>query len=514
MANLEGNDIDDLFKRASDKYPLRTDSADWDKLAAALEKDPSLIVPPPATEGGRRRRRGFFWLFLLLPLGGIGYYVWQTAGHPALRTTASSKIESSLQAPAPAQASSSSPVSTQTGGGSTAVTPENAGTITPAQSGTVPAGSAQPGSAQPGSAAEGSAQGVSSLASARPATASNRPAARHQGEAVRQINASSGKFGSSTPAGPRKTKLSGKALHNPGTDLSDEAVASVISPDEKDANTAGKDKTKQGKIDLADKDRTKQGTISLTEGGSRENDPAFSNLNWQRARIPKDVALNVTVKATNTTIAAKDSSSAKSVSKKNKNKKESSFYAGLLVAPDLSTIKFQSVKGVGTTYGILLGYNISNKWAIETGAYLDHKKYYTDGEYFKKAGTNYNNLQSVTGSCNMVEIPVNVRYNFNQGTKMRWFATAGFSTYLMSSENYISKVNYNGSVGDYPWSVNKPSQYWFSVFNLSVGFEQRLGKIGNLRLEPYLRIPLAGMGSGSLPIMSAGLNIGITRKLW
>jgi hypothetical protein len=292
------------------------------------------------------------------------------------------------------------------------------------------------------------------------------------------------KYGSSAPAGPYKTKFSGKAFQD-------------------DAYTPGRDRSRPGKI-------------SLTDGGNNGYDPALSNLNWQRARIADGVALNVTVKVTNTTTTAKDSSNAKAVSKKN-NKKQSFFYAGLIVAPDLSMVKFQSVKGVGTTFGILLGYNINRKWAIETGAYLDHKKYYTDGEYFKQKYPNPNStLKNVDGACNMWEIPVNVRYNLSSGEKTKWFATAGLSTYLMTHENYVSWYvdNSGGSPWNQPWETKKPSQYWFSVFNLSIGYEQKLGKIGNLRLEPYLRIPLSGMGSGSLPIMSAGLNIGITRKLW
>src|ERR1700712_3558631 len=88
MSNVKGNDIDDLFKRAAEQYPLRTDSADWNKLAADLDKDRSLIIPPANAGGGdKRKRRRFFWLFLLLPLGGIGYYA----------------VQSSRQSPATAQ---------------------------------------------------------------------------------------------------------------------------------------------------------------------------------------------------------------------------------------------------------------------------------------------------------------------------------------------------------------------------------------------------------------------------
>jgi hypothetical protein len=116
----------------------------------------------------------------------------------------------------------------------------------------------------------------------------------------------------------------------------------------------------------------------------------------------------------------------------------------------------------------------------------------------------------------MWEIPLNIRYNFNKSERMKWFATAGLSTYLMTKENYTYQYNYwsGGPTEDSAWKINKPSQYWFSVVNLSAGFEQRLGKIGNLRLEPYVRLPLSGIGTGRLPIMSAGLNIGFTRRLW
>jgi len=116
----------------------------------------------------------------------------------------------------------------------------------------------------------------------------------------------------------------------------------------------------------------------------------------------------------------------------------------------------------------------------------------------------------------MWEIPVNVRYNFPSGGKMKWFATAGLSTYLMTKESY----NYEATKWGTPWGVGKTYTYetpyhnLFSILNLSVGYEQRLGKIGNLRLEPYLRVPLSGIGTGNLSIMSAGLNIGITRRIW
>jgi hypothetical protein len=86
----------------------------------------------------------------------------------------------------------------------------------------------------------------------------------------------------------------------------------------------------------------------------------------------------------------------------------------------------------------------------------------------------------------------------------------------MNREKYnaIYSYYYGTRTGDTALDLRRPSQYPFSIINLSAGFEQRLGKVGNLRVEPYVRIPLGGIGTGSLPILSAGVNVGFTRRLW
>jgi hypothetical protein len=238
----------------------------------------------------------------------------------------------------------------------------------------------------------------------------------------------------------------------------------------------------------------------------------------QRAPTTGGVNLHVNVQARsmgNSNVAG--SSAAKKTTLRSP--RQSSFYVGLMAAPDISTVKMQSVKGVGTTFSLLLGYNINRRWAIETGVSLDRKKYYTEGEYFSTKHLNLYpsyKIQDVDGTCNMWEIPVNLRYNLSEGPKTKWFATAGLSTYFMSKEQYAYRVKniYSGNVSNYAHTYDSASHYPFAVINLSIGYEQKLGKAGNLRIEPYLRVPLSGIGTGSLPIMSAGLNIGITRRIW
>ncbi|MDQ3278243.1 MAG: PorT family protein [Bacteroidota bacterium] len=58
------NDMDDLFRRAAEAYPLNTSSADWEKVHARLSEEESREQPPPK---GRLR-----WLYVLLPFMFLG----------------------------------------------------------------------------------------------------------------------------------------------------------------------------------------------------------------------------------------------------------------------------------------------------------------------------------------------------------------------------------------------------------------------------------------------------------
>src|SRR5688572_27022264 len=63
----EVNDnMDELFRRAAENYPLDTSSKDWNKVALALQNEQE-VVPPVKKE----HRGKFLWLLLLLPLGLI-----------------------------------------------------------------------------------------------------------------------------------------------------------------------------------------------------------------------------------------------------------------------------------------------------------------------------------------------------------------------------------------------------------------------------------------------------------
>lgn len=192
------------------------------------------------------------------------------------------------------------------------------------------------------------------------------------------------------------------------------------------------------------------------------------------------------------------------------------FYAGIMLGADLSTVRLQHTTSPGYSYGLLLGYKINRHWQIESGFYMDKKNYYTKGEYFDKSSTPYLqnvNLLKVEGNCNMIELPLNIRYNFSTGKANTWFASAGVSTYLMNKEYYDFHFTYNGNYGERGYDYHNSPGNWFSVINLGAGYEHNLGNAGRLRLEPYMRFSAAGVGRGKLLLNSAGVYAGYTIQL-
>src|SRR5688572_7004546 len=57
------DDMDELFRKAADEYPLNTGTPDWNKVAQGLAEE---HVPEPPVKKTYRR---YTWLLLLLPLG-------------------------------------------------------------------------------------------------------------------------------------------------------------------------------------------------------------------------------------------------------------------------------------------------------------------------------------------------------------------------------------------------------------------------------------------------------------
>ncbi len=203
--------------------------------------------------------------------------------------------------------------------------------------------------------------------------------------------------------------------------------------------------------------------------------------------------------------------------KEQKSFKSKKFYAGIIAGPEVSAVKLQNFDKVGLNAGVVAGVELNKKIQVETGLLFVRKYYKSKGEYFKTnkitlpAGAS---IKEVSGHCDMIEIPINFNYFLKQKTRHSIYATGGVSSFIMKKEVYSFEVNRNGY--SYPRTVNydNPGTYAFAVINLGAGYNKPMGKNGNLRIAPSIKLPLKKMGTGSLPIQSATLYLVYTHKLF
>ncbi|MEP7232053.1 MAG: outer membrane beta-barrel protein [Ginsengibacter sp.] len=193
-------------------------------------------------------------------------------------------------------------------------------------------------------------------------------------------------------------------------------------------------------------------------------------------------------------------------------------YIGVAIAPDFSKVQSGSFTNTGFDAGILLGYRFNRRLSLETGFMWNKKVYISDGKYFSMdkvgstmpAGMIIDNLKS---NCSVIEIPLKVKYDLISKSNSDLFVAGGVSSYIVTKENNSYNVTLNGNHEKISGVYNKNNYGLPAVANVSMGYEHSISRNIDIRLEPFLKIPLKGMGVGSLQVTSAGLQIGITGRL-
>ena len=194
--------------------------------------------------------------------------------------------------------------------------------------------------------------------------------------------------------------------------------------------------------------------------------------------------------------------------------KQKRMYIGFQFGSSYNQIKNQGFQKNGYDIGFVVGYLINRNLSIKTGLIFDRKYYSSDGKYFnmtKASSTMPNGMQliSIKGSCNILEIPLNAKYNFSKNNRQTFFASLGVSSYLLTKESNQYLATINGNQQNIRGLYKNNNSYLPGVVNVGFGYEKMIGKSLQIRFEPYVQIPIKGFGIGSLPIMTSGIHIGI-----
>jgi hypothetical protein len=192
---------------------------------------------------------------------------------------------------------------------------------------------------------------------------------------------------------------------------------------------------------------------------------------------------------------------------------------GILYGSDVTSVHSVAPDKLSQGWGMTLGYQFHDHWSINTGVIYTQKNYSAEGKDFHLKSTNtwpsWGKLDYVDGNCNMWEIPLTIRYDFDRINNTTLFINAGASSYLMRHESYkyYGHTYYSGTAT--PWQSPNPipyntkENYLFSVIDFSLGVEQKLGKSLSFQVEPYVKIPVQGVGIGSVDLSSYGVNLSL-----
>lgn len=269
-------------------------------------------------------------------------------------------------------------------------------------------------------------------------------------------------------------------------------------------NTAENSKTNQ------QQDIAKENTVSET-ATTIVNNPN-PDIKEEIAKAKKDSA--------NTKEVAKTKDAKESDAKKKSTKTSKSFRNNFAIdfsaGPDVSIVGLNNTGRIAINYGVGFSYALSGRFTLRTGFYISDKIYSAnkDEYHVPSAGSaNIDYLYNIDANCKVYELPVTVSYNFGKSKNHQWFASAGLSSYIMKKESYDYYYKYPpGNIDKKSWSISNKNQNYFSVLGLSAGYEYLFSKRTSLLAEPYLKMPLSGIGAGKVKLNSGGILFTFTLK--
>lgn len=185
----------------------------------------------------------------------------------------------------------------------------------------------------------------------------------------------------------------------------------------------------------------------------------------------------------------------------------------LYAAPDFSNINPDQFTSPGLTFGIVVRYRFSNTLSFSTGILKSYKKYVSDGkdyqlsENYWKYNTNGMMPETIYGSCNVLEIPAAIQFTVSETPMARFFISSGFSSYIILDESYRYRFDQPNPGAKEGWYTNKNSSYVFKVVTISMGYERNVLSKFSIGVEPYVKIPLEGIGWPNVRLISAGVAV-------
>lgn len=171
-----------------------------------------------------------------------------------------------------------------------------------------------------------------------------------------------------------------------------------------------------------------------------------------------------------------------------------------------------SAKG-NLAFGLGVNIPMYKKLALQVGINYGNKRYDAGANDYSFRNPNIApTIAKVEALCKVVEIPVNLSYKLQESTKNSLSISAGLSSYLMLKEDYTYLYTAESGKADRYLNVNNKNQHVLGVANLAIEYQIKLHPKMGLAIEPFLRVPLTGIGEGKTSLKSTGVSIKLNKN--
>lgn len=189
-----------------------------------------------------------------------------------------------------------------------------------------------------------------------------------------------------------------------------------------------------------------------------------------------------------------------------------SFSVTALAGPDFSSIESIAGRKGNLSIGLLLNTSIAKKITLSSGLKYGLKSYAASAyDYKLQNPSRADKISGIDASCNILEIPLQISYSLFQNKNNHVQLSSGLTSYLMLKEEYNFKYTPQSGYKDYLLVKNNANQHYLSVLNLAASYHIK-PKSSNIEwaIEPYVKLPLGGVGEGNVRLKSSGISLNMT----
>ncbi|MBE7175387.1 MAG: hypothetical protein INR69_03240 [Mucilaginibacter polytrichastri] len=180
--------------------------------------------------------------------------------------------------------------------------------------------------------------------------------------------------------------------------------------------------------------------------------------------------------------------------------------------PDFSAVSALGGQHPKLQAGILANYSLNKRLTFSSGIRYGLKQYATSPFAYQLgrpelAGT----ITYIDGSCNVLEVPLRASYAVFTGKKSQLLVNGGLSSYFMLRERYAFEYTPESGRETFILNKNNANQHLFGVTEISATYTIKpKNSPVQFGIEPYLKLPLTGVGEGRVKLNSTGVNLNIS----